>query len=642
MSRPVMLSNGTMLVGLNKYGLVQDFYYPYVGLDNLTNSRLSHHKIGVWVDGNFSWMDDHTWKTKVNFENEALISTVTAEHSGLGIRLDFQDFVDCDSNALCRQIRVTNTSDQSHDIRIFLHQVFQISRAGRADTALYEPDPPYILDYKGHCVILSYGQNEKAETFDQYSIGVYGIEGKEGTYKDAEDGELSGNAVESGGVDSCIRFRAKLEPNATTTIDYWNVAASSQQAAERIHEKLLGAGLANRMEVTREYWRRWLQNGNKGMQRIDAQYLVPLKKSLLMIKAHMDKRGSILASGDSSIFNYWRDYYCYMWPRDTAYAIWPLVRLGFQEEAREVFGFCRDVLNPEGYLEHKYQPDRSIGSTWHPLVHGRRHELAIQEDETAIVLYVLGEYLETSGDKKFVEDLYTTLVQKAANFMSDFVDHETGLPHSSYDLWEQKFLTTTYTTATVYAALGAAARMADTFGYPDDAIKWQTAADDIKSHVDKLWDEDSKYFVKGFLLQENGSIEYDKVVDCSSLLGALAFGLIDEDDSRVAVAMETLTKEIYNVTPSGGMLRYVNDDYFLERKQYKGNPWLVCTLWYAQYLIRTGKRDDARTILDWTMQKATESGVLSEQIDPETSGLLGVAPLVWSHAELARTILDLQ
>ncbi len=642
MSRPVMLSNGTMLVGLNKYGLIQDFYFPYVGLDNLTNSRLSHHKIGVWVDGNFSWMDDHTWKTSVNFENDALISSVTAEHASLGIRLDFQDFVDCDLNALCRYITITNLTNAKHDIRLFLHQVFQISRAGRADTALFVPEPPYILDYKGRCIILSYGQNDAGEPFDQYSIGNYGIEGKEGTYKDAEDGELSNNPVEHGGVDTCIRFKCEIEPNEQTHVQYWNIASTSQQSAEKIHEKLAHDGLESRLEATRDYWRRWLQSANKGMQRVDAQYLVPLKKSLLMIKAHMDRRGSILASGDSSIFNYDRDYYCYMWPRDSAYAIWPLIRLGFKEEPRAVFDFCRDVMNPDGYLEHKYQPDRSIGSTWHPLVHGKRHELAIQEDETATIIYMLGEYLEISGDKAFVEELYTTLVQRAANFMADFVDHRTGLPHASYDLWEQKFMTTTYTTATVYAALQSAARMADTFGYPDDAIRWQTAADDIKSHVDTFWDEESKYFVKGYLLLEDGSLQYDKVIDSSSLLGALTFGLIDNDDPRVSAALTTLTHELLNVTPSGGMLRYQNDDYFLERKQYKGNPWLVCTLWYAQYLVRIGKRDDARAIIDWVTQKATPSGVLSEQIDPETSGLLGVAPLVWSHAELARTILDLQ
>ena len=44
------------------------------------------------------------------------------------------------------------------DIRLFMHQVFQISRAGRADTALYVPDDHYILDYKGRYSLLIAGK----------------------------------------------------------------------------------------------------------------------------------------------------------------------------------------------------------------------------------------------------------------------------------------------------------------------------------------------------------------------------------------------------------------------------------------------------------------------------------------------------
>ena len=34
--------------------------------------------------------------------------------------------------------------------------------------------------------------------FSQFSIGLFGVEGHEGVYKDAEDGVLSGNVVEFG------------------------------------------------------------------------------------------------------------------------------------------------------------------------------------------------------------------------------------------------------------------------------------------------------------------------------------------------------------------------------------------------------------------------------------------------------------
>jgi hypothetical protein len=53
MGRSAILSNGRLCVGLDEKGFVNDFYYPYVGLDNMTSARFVHHKIGVWVGWSF-------------------------------------------------------------------------------------------------------------------------------------------------------------------------------------------------------------------------------------------------------------------------------------------------------------------------------------------------------------------------------------------------------------------------------------------------------------------------------------------------------------------------------------------------------------------------------------------------------------
>jgi len=173
---------------------------------------------------------------------------------------------------------------------------------------------------------------------------------------------------------------------------------------------------------------------------------------------------------------------------------------------------------------HKYQPDRAIGSTWHPLLHGRHSELAIQEDETAIVIYMLSEYLTHTQDEDFVFSLYTTLIQPACNFMTRFIDEQTRLPHASYDLWEEKFLTSTYTMAVVYRALMVAAELADKFQYPDDAVAWKDAASAILDGLGAFYDNDRGIYRKGFLLREDGSLEFDNTLDVSNLYGPMMFG----------------------------------------------------------------------------------------------------------------------
>ncbi|HVU59548.1 MAG TPA: hypothetical protein VHC98_01790, partial [Candidatus Saccharimonadales bacterium] len=327
MGRPVVLSNGQLFVGLDESGLVHDFYYPYVGLDNLTNARSSQHKVGVWVDGAFRWTDDGSWHVSVAFAEDALISDITMHSDALAITIRFQDFVDTSYNALIRRATITNEADSQRDIRLFMHQVFQISRAGRADTAMYVPDDHYVLDYKGRCCLLIAGKLVGGGDFDQFAVGNYAIEGKAGTFMDAEDGVLSGNAVEHGGVDSVIRFRHEAPAREAFGVDYWVIAADSQMDAQVVHTRYKYYPIEDRLKAVQAHWQTWLQPTRGKLDHLPADQQTALRKSLLIVKAHCDERGSILASGDSSIFNYGRDYYCYCWPRDAAFAVWPLMRL---------------------------------------------------------------------------------------------------------------------------------------------------------------------------------------------------------------------------------------------------------------------------------------------------------------------------
>jgi GH15 family glucan-1,4-alpha-glucosidase len=557
----------------------------------------------------------------------------------LNISLYLEDFVDSEFNVFGRQIKVFNENDSEREVRLFMHQVFQISRSGRADTGLFEPEDHYILDYKGRCSLLIYGQDENGQVFDQFAIGNYGIEGKEGTYMDAVDGELSNSPVEHGGIDTVIRFSKKINSRSDATFDYWVIAADSQYSCEKIHSVILNDSLSNRKKLTRKYWVDWLSTGSDTISRLSERDVIATKKSLMIIKAHIDKRGGIIASCDSSIYNYGRDYYSYVWPRDGAYAIWPLIRLGYTVEAKNFFNFCRDIMSPEGYLSHKFQPDKAIGSTWHPLLHGKHKELAIQEDETAIIIFMLGEYLRYSNDDDFVHNLYYTLIKPACDFMSNFIDQETHLPHASYDLWEEKFLTSTYTTATVFRALITASELAIKYEHPDDALIWKAASEKIASGLAAFFDTERGILRKGFLLQTDSSLQFDNTLDISSLYGAMILDL-PVDYSQIESTVNSIEEILLDKSHAGGTPRYEHDNYFAANPPFMGNPWFVTTLWMAQYYIRNGNDTKAEYYIDWTIKHGYLSGALSEQINPSSGEIVSVSPLVWTHAELINTILD--
>lgn len=639
MARPVMLGNGSLLVGLNEKGLVHDFYFPYVGQENLANARSSEHLVGVWVDNKFSWINDDGWQLEIDFESDALVSRITAQNDELGVKLEFSDFVDSQYTAFCRRIKVTNISDEKREIRLFMHQLFMISNRGRGDTVLFVPQGSYLYDYKGRCALLISARDSRGRFFDQFSVGNYGIEGKEGTFKDAEDGYLEGNLVEHGSVDSVIRISLELDARASDHVDYWVIASFSQYDAESIHKIFCQEGLHSRLDYTRGVWRRWLSVAGPHINKVDQVYQYLVRKSLMVIKAHIDNRGGIIASGDSSIYNYGRDYYSYVWPRDGALTMLTLMKYGYRQEAKRFFEFCIDTINPHGYMMHKYQPDRSIGSTWHPLMHKHHPELAIQEDETALVICALYYYFEKFDEPEFLERVYSSMVRPAANFMAGFIDDQTDLPHASYDLWEERFGTHTFTAAVTERALLASAALAEQLGHGDSSEAWRRAAKRIDGAFDKLYSDELNCYRKSQLLNPDSSIDFDNTIDISTVFGIMEFGGAHAKNGRFSHSVETAIQKLYNQSPSGGVIRYENDNYFLKDQRYPGNPWIICTLWLARYYIYTNQTRKARELVDWAISTAQPSGILAEQIDPDDKSQVGVSPLVWSHAELADTLL---
>jgi GH15 family glucan-1,4-alpha-glucosidase len=45
-------------------------------------------------------------------------------------------------------------------------------------------------------------------------------------------------------------------------------------------------------------------------------------------------------------------------------------------------------------------------------------------------------------------------------------------------------------------------------------------------------------------------------------------------------------------------------------------------------------------VLRWTAARALESGVLAEQLNPNTGEPMSVSPLTWSHATVITTVLQ--
>ena len=62
MPRDLPFANGRMLVNFDFNYNVRDVYWPHVGERNQTQGHINH--FGVWVDGEFTWLDDAEWAAR--------------------------------------------------------------------------------------------------------------------------------------------------------------------------------------------------------------------------------------------------------------------------------------------------------------------------------------------------------------------------------------------------------------------------------------------------------------------------------------------------------------------------------------------------------------------------------------------------
>lgn len=642
MARPIVLSNGELHVGINDFGLVHDFYYPYVGLENHAADNALRHHVGVWVDGTISWLDDGSWQLSFSYPHNALIGHTVATHKQLGITVEFDDMVDAEYGVFMRNIHVINNSPKAREVRLFMHQAFIIGdSASYTDTVQYLPDDNAMLHYRGRRAFIISGQQGEDTWFDQYTCGLFGIEGHEGTYKDAEDGELTACNVEHGRVDSTLRFVLQLAAHESGRVNYWIACGTSLREALYIHKQVLKQGYQARFTATAHHWHIWLAPAQKVAAKLKPHHRRRFTESLMILKSHIDKRGAVIAGTDTAILDCWRDAYAYVWPRDGAYAVWPLIRLGYYDEPYRFFEFCRRGLTAGGYLSHKYRADGALGSSWQPYLHANGDTAPpIQTDETALVLFVFAQFYHMSDESKLLHDFYEPMVVPMANFLASYIDSKTHLPRASYDLWEENYMTTTYTTAVTYAALLAAAGLAEAKDDTDNAVAWRTAADSMgESARSMLYNPKRKAFYKGYRTSAEGPVAMDETIDMSAVYGAFMFGLYSADSKEITYALRTALIALGFDGANPGIPRYEGDIY-LRQDATTPNWWPIVTLWYAQYCLETGDAKTAEAILAWVDAAMGGTAAIPEQIAPQTGKNLSVEPLTWSQAEYISTLLD--
>ncbi|WP_442601651.1 glycoside hydrolase family 15 protein [Paenibacillus sp. KN14-4R] len=642
MPRHFVIGNGKLLINLDRNTYMRDLYYPYVG--QLNHIGGYQCRVGVWVDGAFSWLNAPEWKFQLSYIEDSLVTDVTATNDQLGLTLHIHDGVHQRDHIYIKRITLHNHHDAQREVRLFFNQDLLINETEIGDTAAYYPYNNTIFHYKKDNYFMFNGSTG-SEGIYQYTTGVKRFYNAEGTWRDAEDGHLMGNTIAQGSVDSTLSLKHQLPIQGEHTIYYWMTAGRTLEEVKKLDSYVKENHPGKLLDRVAIFWQRWSNKEERHYGNLTPEMIRLFKHSLLIVRTQTNTGGAIIAANDSDIMQSNRDHYSYMWPRDGALIAYAMSKAGYSGMVTPFYHFCANALSAEGYLHHKYNPDGTVGSSWHPYIHAGQPRLPIQEDETALVLFALWEDYQQHGSIELAQSLYHSLVRKAAGFLAEYVNQELNLPLPSYDLWEERYGIYTFTVSAVYGGLLAASNFCALFGDDERSKRYKHTAERLKSGIlQHLWDDQAKRFVRGLYL-EDGKWVKDMTLE-SSVYGIFEFGVLPADDARVVSTMRAIKDGLTIQTEIGGIARYAHDYYFQRSSDIEripGNPWIICTLWLAEWEIECAKNmadlESPFRTLEWVVRHAMESGILPEQLDPLTGEPVSVAPLTWSHATFVLAVV---
>jgi len=638
MPRDLAIGNGSLLLAFDAQYRLADFYFPHVGMENQAGSPF---RFGVWADEALSWIEEPAWKKSLLYLRDTLITDVTCENPDAGLRLRCHDAVDADANVFIRKIVVRNLRDEKREVKLFVHHDFDLYGSPVGDTAMFDPRVGAMIHYKANRYVLINAQVGEEAGLTEYTCGRSGIGAVEGTWRDAEDGVLAMTPIAQGAVDSTIALPVTLEPLGSSTVLYWVCAGRRYGEVCKLDAAVRQETPSRVLSRTASYWYTWVNKTGESLIDLPDEIADLYRRSILTVTTQCDSNGAVMAANDSDIVWAHNDHYSYVWTRDAAFVCDAMDRAGFPEISRRFLLFARDLIKEEGYFLHKYNPDGSLASLWHPWLRDGKPQLPIQEDETAIVVWLVARHYERTRDLELLRSVYRRLVVQPAEFLLSFRDARTHLPLPSFDLWEERQGVFTYTCCAVVGALEAAASLANIFNDQERRDRYAAAAGEIREAIVRhLWLDGEQRFARGLLLRGD-DFELDKSVD-ASLFATFYFGVFAPSSAMVEGTMRAVREQLAVATDVGGIARYQGDAYQRvaadEATPVPGNPWLICTLWLAEHSIATatniGELQTALDLLWWARAKATPSLLLPEQLHPYDGHPLSVAPLTWSHAQV--------
>ncbi|GGC18019.1 glucoamylase [Oxalicibacterium flavum] len=313
------------------------------------------------------------------------------------------------------------------------------------------------------------------------------------------------------------------------------------------------------------------------------------------------------------------------WIRDASFAMYALMRLGYQEEASAFYGWLGRLAvhsDRSGTLKVMYALDGGIPPRETILDHfsgyGGAVPVRIGNDAVdQIQLDIYGELLDSIYLSNKYGDAISHEQWAGVRRVVDHVCRDWKKPDAG--IWEirSKPRHHLHSRLMCWVAVDRAIRLASKRSLAAPFDKWIRARNAIHDDIWKnFWNDKGGHFV-----QSKGRTELD-----ASLLLMPLVRFVSATDPRWLATLDAIGRTL---SDDGLVYRYRNEDGLRGEE----GAFAACSFWYVECLARAGRVDEARLVFEKVLHYANHLHLYAEEFDVHAR-LSGNFPQAFTHLAL--------
>lgn len=614
-----IIGNQNILASFTKQGEILRLLYPtrdykqmidffHVGL-KINDSRLVY----LHEDINNIYMQQYEEDT--NILNTEVLNTY------FNLKVVQTDYASIKENVLIRKYKFTNENTINLDLNFLVHSSLTSSPENRVsgmcrNDALIQYNHEYMLcTFSKEKLLSSQINNSKANI---------------------EDGKIGDKDYVGMSANSSISYDlGTLKPNETREFELYIFIEDSKIGLDNLEktiDRIRKIDFRTEYEAVKKYWKKYVKDHN-GLELDLAE--TPKNRKIKQIYTRTILLYSLLVNHETGGISAAVEVdenlkqcggYQYCWPRDAVFTTTAMDILKMKKEVEKFYkSFCKNTQSRNGMWEQRFFTDGRLAPCW-----------GYQIDETASVIVGVYNHYKVIEDKKFLKD-NLKMCEKAINFLKKYVEdifQETNKCGISYDLWEEYEGVNLYAVSSIFASFNAMIKIYEEL--KEEFTKNRVKQENVNKEKETLRNLSvtlREYILKNFYDESKKSLVRnleDKTLDISILGTVIPFELFSPKDKKILNTVERINMTLRTYT--GGYKRFETDTY------REGKPWIIATLWIAEYYLEIGEKQKAKECFDFVIKTSTEHGFLAEQVNNSTMQPDWVIGLGWSHAMFIETL----